>query len=109
MPANITFTEFTSSTVLFENKEAANAFFHDITVPNATATTFGVVKKSAFQSFTPAAYDNEDDVALIIDGVSVSFPTLAHAEAIKTRLEALEVSYAALLTKLQNAALMATS
>lgn len=46
MPIPISFTEFTDEEVFLANREAANEFFGDITVPDATDSTFGVVKKS---------------------------------------------------------------
>jgi hypothetical protein len=47
MPASITFTEFTDEEVFLEDREAANAFFNGIRVPDATTADPGVVKKAA--------------------------------------------------------------
>jgi hypothetical protein len=47
MPANINFTEFTDEEIFLEDKEAANIFFGEITVPDATLADPGVVKKAA--------------------------------------------------------------
>lgn len=44
-PANITFAAFTSDTVLFASKAAANQFFNDIKVPIALEASSGVVKR----------------------------------------------------------------
>lgn len=47
MPTPINFTEFTDEVVLWENKDAVNQFFSDITVPDATDSTAGVMTKAA--------------------------------------------------------------
>lgn len=47
MPAPINFIPFTDVVYMFEDLEEANEFFGNITVPDATTSTFGVVKKSA--------------------------------------------------------------
>ena len=48
MSAPISFTLFTSNTVLFASKDAANAFFNAMTVGSASTSQDGVVKKSVF-------------------------------------------------------------
>ena len=47
MPANVNFTEFTDEEVFLQDKEAANTFFNNLTVPDATTSDRGVVKKAA--------------------------------------------------------------
>ena len=46
MPAQLTFELFTDDEILFATKDAANDFFQNISIANATLTEFGVVKKA---------------------------------------------------------------
>ena len=47
MSVNVSHTDFTDATTLFTNLAAANAMLDNLTVPDATTSTDGVVKKAA--------------------------------------------------------------
>lgn len=106
MPASINFSTFTSDTVLFSSKAAANSFFQAMSVSDATITSRGVTLRIALATFSPAAYANENVIELTIDGATEQIASLAHTEAVKTRLEALETAFAALQTALSSAGVL---
>jgi len=108
MPANIEFPLFVSETVLFHNREGANAFFSNILIPDATTTEFGVMKQASSLTFTPSSYANVDTVFFaVVGGTNVTIPTSAHMDAVKARLEATETALNSLLTRLRNAGIIA--
>tara|TARA_R100000084_G_C4603320_1_gene124327 strand:+ start:236 stop:565 length:330 start_codon:yes stop_codon:yes gene_type:complete len=47
MSVNVSHTDFTDATTLFADLAAANAMLDGLTVPDATTSTDGVVKKAA--------------------------------------------------------------
>tara|TARA_R100000655_G_scaffold34973_2_gene68000 strand:- start:22903 stop:23226 length:324 start_codon:yes stop_codon:yes gene_type:complete len=47
MSVNVSHNNFTDATTLFTNLAAANAMLDNLTVPDATTSTDGVVKKAA--------------------------------------------------------------
>jgi hypothetical protein len=47
MSVNVAHTDFTDATTLFADLAAANAMLDGLTVPDATTSTDGVVKKAA--------------------------------------------------------------
>lgn len=55
MPINVTYPPFVSETIMFANRAAANSFFNQVTVPNATTTTYGVVKTALPLTYTWSA------------------------------------------------------
>lgn len=109
MAASVVFQTFTSDTTLFLNKAAANSFFSNLYVDDADTSTPGVVMQAATISFAPAAYVDESVVTLNLGAGDEDFPTLSHLNAVKTRLEALETSYASLISLCKAAGIIANS
>ena len=52
MSVNVSHNNFTDATTLFTNLAAANAMLDNLTVPDATTSTDGVVKKAAASADT---------------------------------------------------------
>ena len=104
MPSTLTFTFPSSETTLWESRADALAFFESLTVPDASLSSVGVVKKAsaiAYTNFT--AYTTSDWVALNLGGATETLVPQATFEEVRTKLLALSASHDALLAALRNA------
>ncbi len=120
VPVSLTFPLFTDPFVLFENMEAANAFFGAITVsiesinlPEATTTTIGGVLVATVPAYAAQTVTltyitiNTDEGG---DGTAESYIALSQtaAQDIKAKLEALSTQVAAMQTAMITAGILTT-
>ena len=116
--AHLTFPPFTSDTILFANKEAANAFFEAITVDSATPSTPGTMSQmeDLNVTYTPPAYDpdlycftiNYIDAATELPA-SVFVATQATVDQLITNVAQLRATVLDLQAKMQASGQMAAS
>lgn len=104
MSAQVTAPTLTSDTVLFSNRAAAQAFFNNFTVADATLTVPGVVYKGAAISFTDVdTYEADNYVVWNISGDSHTLPTRAVTDELREKITYLSGKIEALLTSLRSA------
>ena len=84
MSVNVSHNNFTDATTLFTNLAAANAMLDNLTVPDATTSTDGVVKKAAASADTTTVGSTSVGAnanATISINISGTHPTAAEIEA----------------------------
>jgi len=109
MSVNAIPPDLTSETVLFANRAAAEAFFAAFEIPDATETTFGVVKKAEAVSYTFTPLANSDSAMINVDGTPVAeVPTKASFDELKDSYETLVAAFEDLKQKLEDAEIIAT-
>lgn len=107
MSANAVPPTLVSETILFQNRLAAQTFFSNFAVPDATTTTDGVVKKAESVSYSSyTSYTTNDFVTLTIDGTPETLVNQSTFEEVRTKLLAINTSFNNLLTKLRNAGIL---
>lgn len=113
MPVTIDFPAFTDPETLFEDMEAANNFFGSITVPNATPTSYGVVKRGAAiaseLSVISAAFEltTYRVQVLRVDG-GYDYQELCDKDQVQSALNQLRAAVVALVESLQDAGVIAS-
>ena len=108
MPSNINFTLFTDPTILWATKDAVNLFFQTVTVPNATISNFGVVKKATIPANPPSAPIALSAVNVPIlnaDGTvtTYTFVSKADLDSLNTSINTLRTTIINLQNALRNA------
>lgn len=103
MSVNVQSNAFTDANVLFADKEAANIWRLSLTVPDATATTPGVVYKGAvsvasFPSNITTPYYN----ITTVEGDSAIVASKAVTDNYKAQIDYLNARLEALITVLKN-------
>lgn len=106
MSAPISFSVFTDNRDMFPTREDANSFFEAIRVPSATINNYGSTKMAVGISFGVVGYSDESYIGLNISDTVYNIPSIAHVDAIKTKLTALEASHFSLINVLKAAGLM---
>lgn len=107
MPANVNFTEFTDEEVFMEDREAANTFFENMTVPDATTASYGVVKKSTNVASIAVAYNlTAISVQVLDSNNNIHEAQVVLKTEVDTALNALRTKINDLLTKLAAAGVM---
>jgi len=91
MSVNVTHTDFTDATTLFTNLAAANAMLDNLTVPDATTSTDGVVKKAA-ASADIATVGGSSVGAATTTGISFSASDSAHPTEAEIKAVLVEIS-----------------
>src|SRR5256885_8032744 len=106
--ASISFDAFIDDEILFSSKDEVNAFFSNIRVPVATQAAYGSVKQAQTIVFNSVNLVNSDSAVINLDAVNVfEVPSKASFDELKVAFNALQVSHASLVQKLQQAGLMA--
>lgn len=109
MPVNATPPNLTSETVLFANKAAAEAFFAAFSVPDASAATFGVVKKGEAVAYAFVPLVDSGTVIINLDGVQEqTVPTQAAFAELKASYALLAAAFVDLKQKLQTAEIISS-
>lgn len=107
MSVNATPPTLTSETILFQNRLAAQTFFSNFLVPDASTTTDGVVRQAESLSYTVYAnYEVNDFVTLVIDDTPETLVNQTTLEEVRTRLLNLNIAFNGLLTRLRNAGIL---
>lgn len=95
MPTPLTFQEFTDTVTLFRDKDAANSFFQNLTVPDPTTTVVGSPTRGAvYLASVPAApvlgpvVLNYDQIN--IDGVPYYIVRQADLNSLKAQIDELK-------------------
>ena len=91
MSVNVTHTDFTDATTLFTYLAAANAMLDNLTVPDATTSTDGVVKKAA-ASADIATVGGSSVGAAATTGISFSASDSAHPTEAEIKAVLVEIS-----------------
>jgi len=84
MSVNVSHNNFTDATTLFTNLAAANAMLDNLTVPDATTSTDGVVKKAAASADTTTVGSTSVGAnanATIAINIAGTHPTAGEIEA----------------------------
>tara|TARA_R100000458_G_scaffold54981_1_gene58543 strand:- start:1 stop:330 length:330 start_codon:yes stop_codon:yes gene_type:complete len=78
MSVNVSHTDFTDATTLFADLAAANAMLDGLTVPDATTSTDGVVKKAAASADIASVGGTSTSAASAVTAVSFSVSDASH-------------------------------
>lgn len=91
MSVNVSHNNFTDATTLFTNLAAANAMLDNLTVPDATTSTDGVVKKAA-ASADIATVGGSSVGASATTGISFSVSDSAHPSEAEIKATLIEIA-----------------
>jgi hypothetical protein len=104
MPATVNFPPLVSEDVLFQNRTAANQFFNQAVVNDATSSTPGVVKKADVVNYVHfGAYPDPAYFDLNFNGVVTTVVQAASFEDLQDKVTALSNAVATLVQKLKQA------
>ena len=108
MSASISFPALTDENILWQNRDAATAFFAALSVADATISEEGVVKQAVAVSFSFIALVNTDVVTITQDdGVTtVSVPKKESYDELKASYIVLQTAFNQLLTNLRAAGIL---
>ena len=107
MSVNVQSNAFTDANVLFADKEAANIWRLSLTVPDATATTPGVVYKGAIAvaSFPPETAAPCYNITTT-DGDSVFVASKAMTDNFRTQIDYINSRLEILIATLKNSGVL---
>tara|TARA_R100001015_G_C4558849_1_gene119121 strand:- start:30 stop:356 length:327 start_codon:yes stop_codon:yes gene_type:complete len=91
MSVNVAHNDLTDATTLFTNLAAANAMLDNLTVPDATTSTDGVVKKAA-ASADIATVGGSSAGATATTGISFSPTDAAHPTEAEVKAALIEIA-----------------
>lgn len=107
MSVNAVPPTLSGSTILFNTKEEAQAFFDSFVVPSATTATEGVMKQGAALAYTNfSAFSVSNYSTFIIDGETVSLPNQDTFDEVRTKLLAVTAGLNTLIERLRNAGIL---
>lgn len=116
MTYTLTVPTITDDTIWFPSRESWIAYwaqaFINVNASDldaATVTTYGVVKKSVLVGYTDTTVTLSYQQFIDGEGSTISVPDGTSFAALKSKVDALGVSLANLLTALQNAGIMSTT
>lgn len=93
--------------VLFATKTAAEAFFGNFVIPEATPSTGGVVKVAAAMTYTNfTGFTTSNFVVFPVDGEDIEVPTKDTVDELQTKLLAVTTGLNTLIERLRNAGLL---
>jgi len=109
MPATIEYPALVSETVLFANKAAAEAFFDNFEVPDATTADEGVFLQAEAVAYNFVPLVVATTVVINLDGVQEdTVPTQAAFAELKASYVTLATAFDLLLQKLEAAGILDT-
>ena len=111
MAANLVAPQITSNSVLFANKEQANAFFAACEIPSATTTEEGVVKQAEIVIYNQQEVSGAaQEIIPIMQGdgtiYNASMVKYANYADLLQKFQTLQTAMTELIAKLRNAGIM---